>query len=148
MSRYVEITKNGNSYTVNPNANVNGPLTLYTDIPVFTIGDDPDYRENIFIVFDAEGNIISSADKLGDAKWWVDMQSGAGGYRKCYTASPDDYPFENNNNVDVSSSTNCTITYENGNLTIYYDGGYAVNNKPLILGTLKLGEAICYKIAS
>ena len=119
-------------------------FTLNTKIPVF------ECNSGKFVVVDADGNIISSADNLGNAKWWLNMESGAGNDRYCYTASSDNYPFENNgdyNGVDVSTNTDCTITYENGNLTIT-SGWTVVDNEPLTLGTLELGKVLCYKTSS
>lgn len=119
-------------------------FTLNTKIPVF------ECDAGKFVVIDADGNIISSADNLGSAKWWLNMNSGAGGNRACYTASSDNYPFQTNGDyegVDVGTEKGCTITYENGNLTITSDWT-VVNNKPLTLGTLDLGKALCYKTSS
>ena len=119
-------------------------FTLNTKIPVF------ECNSGRFVVIDADGNIISSADNLGNAKWWLNMESGAGNDRYCYTASSDNYPFQNSgdyNGVDVSTNTDCTITYENGNLTIT-SGWTVVDNEPLTLGTLDLGKALCYKTSS
>ena len=122
----------------------NVSFTLNTKIPVF------ECNSGKFVVIDADGNIISSADNLGNAKWWVNMESGAGNDRYCYTASSDNYPFETNGDyegVDVSTNTGCTITYENGNLTIT-SGWTVVDNEPLTLGTLELGKVLCYKTSS
>ena len=118
-------------------------FTLNTKIPVF------ECNSGKFVVVDADGNIISSADNLGSAKWWLNMESGAGNDRYCYTASSDNYPPENEDDtdVDVSTNTDCTITYENGNLTIT-SGWTVVDNEPLTLGTLDLGKALCYKTSS
>ena len=119
-------------------------FTLNTKIPVF------ECNSGKFVVVDADRNIISSADNLGNAKWWVNMESGAGNDRYCYTASSDNYPFETNGDyegVDVSTNTGCTITYENGNLTIT-SGWTVVDNEPLTLGTLELGKVLCYKTSS
>ena len=119
-------------------------FTLNTKIPVF------ECNSGKFVVIDADGNIISSADNLGSAKWWLNMDSGAGNDRTCYTASSDNYPFQTNGDyegVDVSTTTGCTITYENGNLTIT-SSWTAVDNEPLTLGTLDLGKALCYKTSS
>ena len=65
------------------------------------------------------------------------MESGAGSDRICYTASSDDYPSKNDDDSSVSVGTakDCTITYENGNLTIT-SSWTAVDNEPLTLGTL------------
>ena len=115
-----------------------------TKIPVF------ECNSGKFVVVDADGNIISSADNLGSAKWWLNMDSGAGNDRTCYTASSDNYPFQTNGDyegVDVSTATGCTITYENGNLTIT-SSWTAVDNEPLTLGTLDLGKVLCYKTSS
>lgn len=121
----------------------NVSFTLNTKIPVF------ECNSGRFVVIDANGNIISSADNLGNAKWWLNMESGAGNDRYCYTTSSDNYPFESDDytGVDVSTTTGCTITYENGNLTITSDWT-VVDNEPLTLGTLDLGKAICYKTSS
>ena len=122
----------------------NVSFTLNTKIPVF------ECNSGKFVVIDADGNIISSADNLGNAKWWVNMESGAGNDRYCYTASSDNYPFETNGDyegVDVSTNTGCTITYENGNLTIT-SGWTVVDNEQLTLGTLELGKVLCYKTSS
>ena len=119
-------------------------FTLNTKIPVF------ECNSGKFVVIDADGNIISSADNLGNAKWWLNMESGSGNDRTCYTASSDNYPFETNGDyegVDVSTAKNCTITYENGNLTIT-SSWTAVDNEPLTLGTLDLGKVLCYKTSS
>jgi hypothetical protein len=119
-------------------------FTLNTKIPVFECDDRK------FVVIDADGNIISSADNLGSAKWWLNMNSGAGNNRACYTASSDNYPFQTNGDyegVDVDTTKGCTITYENGNLTIT-SGQAVVDNKPLTLGTFDLGKALCYKTSS
>jgi len=118
-------------------------FTLNTKIPVF------ECNSGRFVVIDADGNIISSADNLGNAKWWLNMESGSGNDRACYTASSDNYPPENEDDagVDVSTNTDCTITYENGNLTIT-SGWTVVDNEPLTLGTLDLGKALCYKTSS
>jgi len=116
---------------------------LNTKIPVF------ECNSGRFVVIDADGNIISSADNLGNAKWWLNMESGSGNDRACYTSSSDNYPPENEDDagVDVSTNTDCTITYENGNLTITSDWT-VVDNEPLTLGTLDLGKALCYKTSS
>ena len=122
----------------------NVSFTLNTKIPVF------ECNSGKFVVIDADGNIISSADNLGSAKWWLNMNSGAGNSRICYTTSSDDYPSQTNGDyegVDVGTTKGCTITYENGNLTIR-SSGTAVNNEPLTLGTLDLGKALCYKTSS
>ena len=119
-------------------------FTLNTKIPVF------ECNSGRFVVIDADGNIISSADNLGNAKWWLNMDSGAGNDRTCYTASSDNYPFQTNGDyegVDVSTAKGCTITYENGNLTIR-SSWTAVDNEPLTLGTLDLGKVLCYKTSS
>lgn len=118
-------------------------FTLNTKIPVF------ECNSGKFVVVDADGNIISSADNLGNAKWWLNMESGAGNDRVCFTASSDNYPPENEDDtdVDVSTNTGCTITYENGNLTITSDWT-VVDNEPLTLGTLDLGKVLCYKTSS
>ena len=117
-------------------------FTLNTKIPVF------ECNSGKFVVIDADGNIISSADNLGNAKWWLNMESGSGSDRICYTASSDDYPSKNDDyNVTVGTAKNCTINYENGNLTIT-SSWTAVDNEPLTLGTLDLGKAICYKTSS
>ncbi len=118
-------------------------FTLNTKIPVF------ECNSGRFVVIDADGNIISSADNLGNAKWWLNMESGAGSDRICYTASSDDYPSKNDDdyNVNVGTAKNCTITYENGNLTIT-SSWTAVDNEPLTLGTFELGKALCYKTSS
>ena len=50
-------------------------FTLNTKIPVF------ECNSGKFVVVDADGNIISSADNLGSAKWWLNMESGAGNDR-------------------------------------------------------------------
>lgn len=122
----------------------NVSFTLNTKIPVF------ECNSGKFVVIDADGNIISSVDNLGNAKWWLNMESGAGNYRTCYTASSDNYPFETNGDyegVDVGTRTGCTITYENGNLTITADWT-VVDNEPLTLGAFDLGKALCYKTSS
>ena len=49
--------------------------------------------------------------------------------------------------VSDFTDPNCTITYENGNLTIT-SGWTVVDNEPLTLGTLDLGKALCYKTSS
>lgn len=117
-------------------------FTLNTKIPVF------ECNSGKFVVIDADGNIISSADNLGNAKWWLNMESGSGNDRTCFTASSDDYPSKNDDSsVSVFTNTGCTITYENGNLTITSDWT-VVDNKPLTLGTLDLGKALCYKTSS
>ncbi len=118
-------------------------FTLNTKIPVF------ECNSGRFVVIDADGNIISSADNLGNAKWWLNMESGAGSDRICYTASSDDYPSKNDDdyNVNVGNAKNCTITYETGNLTIT-SSWTAVDNEPLTLGTFELGKALCYKTSS
>ena len=121
-------------------------FTLNTKIPVF------ECNSGRFVVIDADGNIISSADNLGSAKWWLNMDSGSGNDRICYTASSDDYPSKNDDGDDDSSVTvgtakNCTITYENGNLTIR-SSWTAVDNEPLTLGKLELGKVLCYKTSS
>jgi hypothetical protein len=117
-------------------------FTLNTKIPVF------ECNSGRFVVIDADGNIISSADNLGNAKWWLNMESGAGSDRVCYTASSDDYPSKNDDSsVSVFTNKGCTITYENGNLTITSDWT-VVDNEPLTLGTFDLGKAICYKTSS
>ena len=119
-------------------------FTLNTKIPVF------ECNSGRFVVIDADGNIISSADNLGNAKWWLNMDSGAGNDRTCYTASSDNYPFQTNGDyegVDVSTAKGCTITYENGNLTIR-SSWTAVDNEPLTLGKLELGKVLCYKTSS
>ena len=119
-------------------------FTLNTKIPVF------ECNSGKFVVVDADGNIISSADNLGSAKWWLNMNSGAGNNRACYTASSDDYLFQTNGDyegVDVGTEKGCTITYKNGNLTIT-SGGTVVDNEPLTLGALELGKVLCYKTSS
>ncbi len=117
-------------------------FTLNTKIPVF------ECNSGRFVVIDADGNIISSADNLGNAKWWLNMESGGGSDRYCYTASSDDYPSKNDDsNVSVSTAMGCTITYENGNLTITSDWT-VVDNEPLTLGAFELGKALCYKTSS
>ena len=117
-------------------------FTLNTKIPVF------ECNSGRFVVIDADGNIISSVDNLGNAKWWLNMDSGSGSDRICYTASSDDYPSKNDDyNVTVGTAKGCTIIYENGNLTIR-SSWTAVDNEPLTLGTLDLGKAICYKTSS
>ena len=120
-------------------------FTLNTKIPVF------ECNSGRFVVIDADGNIISSADNLGNAKWWLNMESGSGNDRTCFTTSSDDYPFEgdlsDDYNVNVSTAKNCTITYENGNLTIT-SSWTAVDNEPLTLGKLELGKVLCYKTSS
>lgn len=117
-------------------------FTLNTKIPVF------ECNSGSFVVIDADGNIISSADNLGNAKWWLNMESGGGSDRLCYTASSDDYPSKNDDSsVSVSTATGCTITYENRNLTITSDWT-VVDNEQLTLGTFDLGKALCYKTSS
>ena len=119
-------------------------FTLNTKIPVF------ECNSGKFVVIDADGNIISSADNLGNAKWWLNMESGSGNDRICYTASSDDYPSKNDyddSSVTVGTAKNCTITYENGNLTIT-SSWTAVDNEPLTLGKLELGKVLCYKTSS
>ena len=117
-------------------------FTLNTKIPVF------ECNSGKFVVIDADGNIISSADNLVNAKWWLNMESGSGNDRTCFTASSDNYPSKNDDSsVNVFTNTGCTITYENGNLTIR-SSWTAVDNEPLTLGTLDLGKALCYKTSS
>ena len=50
MSRYVEITKDGNNYTVNPNATGGGGIDFTASIWMYC-PDDPDVRNN-FIALD------------------------------------------------------------------------------------------------
>ena len=148
MSRYVEITKDGNNYTVNPNAS-GGSLTLNTGIPVMLVGDDPSYYDAILVAITADGDIISSADNLGNAKWWLNLSTGAGSNRYCYTTGTDNYPFEDTHQygIDVGTYTECTITYDNGHITIYRDFSI-IDNLPYTMGTFELGKALVFRISS
>ena len=117
MSRYVEITKDGNNYTVNPNATPSAEAPSFSNNIIYVMKGNM----NICGIM-ADGTFLQNESDISNVKWWCDI-SGGPSYRYFYTTGTDDI-------TDVCSSeyitswsletyTNCQITYSGGTLRIY-----------------------------
>ena len=70
MSRYVEITKDGNNYTVNPNVVPVAEFNYLTSIPCFKLADHdyPDSYYKYLGVF-ADGTLASTLEEFPNIQW-------------------------------------------------------------------------------
>ena len=117
MSRYVEITKDGNNYTVNPNATPSAEAPSFSNNIIYVMKGNM----NICGIM-ANGTFLQNENDIPDVKWWCDI-SGGPSYRYFYTTGTDDitdvYSSEYITSWSLETYTNCQITYSGGTLRIY-----------------------------
>lgn len=117
MSRYVEITKDGNNYTVNPNATPSAEAPSFSNNIIYVLKG---YMNICGIM--ADGSFLQNESDIPDVKWWCDI-SGGPSYRYFYTTGNDDitdvYSGEYATSWSLETYTNCQITYSSGTLRIY-----------------------------
>lgn len=70
MSRIVEITKDGNNYTVNPNVVPVAEFNYLTSVPCFKLADH-EYPDNYykFLGVFADGTLASTLEEFPDIQW-------------------------------------------------------------------------------
>lgn len=103
------------------------------------------YRQNMFIIFDENNNIVSEEKNLSKGKWFFDFQKDQNQLKNIYTESDDDYPYNTNIGNDVK---NCSISIVEVPDNSYYltikneNDETIVDNSSLILKPRKIGSVI------
>ena len=121
MSRLVEITKEGNNYTVNPNASGGTGITnIDSAITTFGVEDSVD---PCYLAVDSDKNIITEVNELPNAFMILNVSSGGGNARSCYRI--DDYSeWDTDSSNSLWYNDDCTFTLSGSEFTITPQGGY------------------------
>lgn len=136
MSRYVEITKDGNNYTVNPNATPSGGVTniISQGFPCFAFTAINPYGDELMLVIKSNGEVITDINDIPTADFIIDIATGGGSateiYRKDSSSVPDggDYvnsaTYYDDNDFTVTNNT-ITLIKDNQSYVCNITAGYS-----------------------
>lgn len=115
--RTVTIEKDGNNYTVNPNATSGGGITSIDDT-ITTFGPQDGFE--VLLAVDSERNIITDINELPNASMILNVSSGGGSARACYRID-DSTIWNEDAEYSLGYVDDCTFTLSNGTLTITWN---------------------------